>query len=101
MRARDSSEEPLGATCTPSGVTSIATIRWMGFCKVPLGPLTITEPPDTETSVFWGTGIGLLASRLIILYLCHSYAFVYWHLSTRFQIELLRRRVPCEPPLPT
>ena len=48
-----------------------------------------------------GIGIGLLASRLIILYLCHSYAFVYWHLSTRFQTAPRRRRAPCGHPRPT
>src|SRR3989338_5573302 len=67
MSARDSSDAPLGATCTPSSPTFIATMRWMGFCKVPLGPLTITEPPDMVTSVFWGTGIGLLARRLMFV----------------------------------
>src|SRR3989344_410479 len=67
MSARDWSDSPFGDTCTPSLPTSTVTRRCSGRCSVPLGPLTITKPPETVTSVLAGMAIGLLASPDIYL----------------------------------
>src|SRR3990167_125245 len=66
MSARDCSESPFGETCTPSFPTSIVTRRCNGRCSAPFGPLTLTVPPETVTSVLAGIAIGRLASLDIL-----------------------------------
>src|SRR3989338_118706 len=90
MSARDCSDSPLGDPCTPSAPTAMVTRRWIGFCKEPLGPLTITEDPETVISVFAGMAIGLFARRLMFV-ICYL-LFGCFLKSTRFQIVLPRRR---------